>query len=80
MSHDDNDLQESLVEGVVFAIADKVPEGVRRAVAVAAAVALLRRLAEEVQEADEDDLLWPDSDDLLIIAGKLEDEEPGVSR
>lgn len=43
-----------------------------RECARAAAVALLRRLAEEMTLSEEDDEMWPDSDDLLLLADELE--------
>lgn len=40
--------------------------------AKAAAVAVMRRLDAEIALAEEDDMIWPDAGDLLILAGELE--------
>lgn len=41
--------------------------------AKAATVAVLRRLDKEIELAEEDDVVWPESGDLLILAGELEE-------
>jgi hypothetical protein len=47
-----------------------------RRMAKVATVAVLRELSSEIALAEEDDNdLWPDSDDLLILAGELEDSD-----
>jgi hypothetical protein len=63
-------------EAAIGAAAGKAasPEQCRR-YAKDATVAILRVLSEQVAEAEEDEVLWPDSDDLLILAGTLEDSD-----
>jgi hypothetical protein len=77
-NHDDNDITERLIDGGMRAIADDlallattVQE--RRAIVQAVTVSVLRTLADEIEAADEDDVLWPDADDLRILAGEIED-------
>lgn len=67
-----------LVDGAMRAIdeagfAPTVEE--RRAFATKAVIATLHNLADEIDKADEDDVIWPEGDDLRILAGELEDEE-----
>jgi hypothetical protein len=76
---DNNDLLSiwESAEAAIGAAAGKTltPEQCRQ-YAKDAAVAILRTLSEQVAEAEEDDNdLWPDSDDLMILAGELEESD-----
>lgn len=78
MSNDDSvtlALWESAEEAILAAAVDEAGVVPCRRFAKAATVAVLRRLAGEIQMAEEDDVLWPDSDDLLILAGELEESD-----
>lgn len=46
-----------------------------RSMAKAATVAVLKELSDEVEKAEEDDAMWPDSDDLAMLADELEEKD-----
>jgi hypothetical protein len=46
-----------------------------RGMAKAATVAVLKELSDEIEKAEEDDVMWPDSDDLAGLADELDERE-----
>lgn len=63
----------ALVAAVADAIAPHLAPNVETDdVARAATAALLRALAEEVEEAEENDDIWPTSEDLVLLADEMD--------
>lgn len=58
-------------EAAIEAATDRTARGMAKA----ATVAVLKELSDEIDQAEADDVVWPDSDDLAMLADALDEEE-----
>lgn len=75
----DQDITEKLVDDAMRAIegagfASTIEE--RRAYAQAVTASVLRTVADEIDQADDEGADWPDGDDLRLLAGEIKPATP----